>query len=222
MYTLHIANKNYSSWSLRPWVLMKELEIPFTEILHPFGEEDFNSFSPSATVPCLEDGELRLWDSLAIIEHLAETHEGVWPSDLAAKAWARSATSEMHSGFNGIRNTCSMTCGQRIDLSEINSDLQKDLDRLNTLWTEGLNNFSGPFLAGNKFTAVDGFFAPVAFRIQAYDLPVGDKAKQYVATLLALPSMQQWYEEALLEPWREQAHEDWISQAGKVVKDFRK
>lgn len=222
MYTLHIANKNYSSWSLRPWVLMKELDIPFTEILHAFGEEEFKNFSPSATVPCLEDGELVLWDSLAIVEHLAETHEKIWPSDLAARAWARSATSEMHSGFNGIRNTCSMTCGQRIQLPKISEDLEKDLHRLNTLWGEGLNKFSGPFLAGNKFTAVDSFFAPIAFRIQAYDLPVSDLAKQYVATLLKLPSMEQWYKEALQEPWREKAHEDWIHQAGKVTKDFRK
>ncbi|GAB1265911.1 glutathione S-transferase family protein [Aurantivibrio infirmus] len=221
MYTLHIANKNYSSWSLRPWVLMKALEIPFTEIVHPFGEQDFKIFSPTATVPCLHDGDIVLWDSLAITEYLAETYKQVWPIDKAARAWARSATSEMHSGFTGIRNTCSMTCGQRVSLPKINEALQKDLDRLNSLWSEGIKQFGGPFLAGKKFSAVDAFFAPVAFRIQAYGLPISAISKTYVETMLALSAMQEWYADALREPWREQAHEDWISQAGEVTKDYR-
>src|ERR1700748_212059 len=119
MYTLHIANKNYSSWSLRSWVLMRELGIAFNERLTVFdgaGNAAFRSFSPTGKVPCLTDGDITVWDSLAIAEYLAERHPGVWPSAPAARAWARSAAAEMHSGFGELRNRCSMTCGLRVKL----------------------------------------------------------------------------------------------------------
>ena len=111
---LYIANKNYSSWSLRPWLLMTELGIDFEEILTPFevsNHANFSRFSPNAKVPCLHDGGLVIWDSLAIIEYLAESHPQVWPKATAARAWARSASAEMHSGFSALRNQCSMSCG---------------------------------------------------------------------------------------------------------------
>jgi glutathione S-transferase len=174
MYTLYIANKNYSSWSLRPWVLMQENAIAFTETLIPFSEnsswETFCSFAPNGKVPCLHHNDLIIWDSLAIAEYLAENHSGIWPIDPTARAWARSAAAEMHSGFNTIRQICGMSCGLRIQLHQIVPELQKDLDRLNELWKEGLEKFGGPFLTGSEFTAVDAFFCPVAFRAQTYNL----------------------------------------------------
>jgi glutathione S-transferase len=225
MYTLYIANKNYSSWSLRPWVLLHESGIAFTERLVPFGAtsnwERFRRFSPTGKVPCLVDGTLTVWDSLAISEYLAERHAGVWPEDPAARAWARCAAAEMHSGFAALRNACSMSCGQRVRLHEASAALMLDLARLDELWTEGLNRHGGPFLAGPRFTAVDAFFAPVAFRVQTYGLELSEAAARYVRRLLDLPSMQRWYAEALQEPWREAAHEKEIRAVGTVIEDLR-
>eukprot|EP01038_Epipyxis_sp_PR26KG_P001742 gene1742-2467_t len=117
MPILYIANKNYSSWSLRPWVLLKQLGIPFTERLVPFGGDvPYTAFSPTGKVPCLVDGEVTVWESLAIVEYLAERHPDVWPTDPTARAWARSACAEMHAGFSTLRNLCSMNCGLRVRL----------------------------------------------------------------------------------------------------------
>jgi glutathione S-transferase len=224
---LFIANKNYSSWSLRPWVLMRVLEIPFEESLEPFGSsaaettQQFKQFSPSAQVPCLHDGELRVWDSLAITEYLAERYPAVWPADVAARAWARSATSQMHSGFSDLRAECSMTCGQRIVLRHVTAGLSRDLQRLDELWCEGLARFGGPFLAGACFTAVDAFYAPVAFRLQTYGLRLSLAADAYRDCLLALPAMGEWYAAALLEPWREAAHEAEIASRAQSLTDLR-
>jgi glutathione S-transferase len=225
MYTLHIANKNYSSWSLRPWVLMRALNIPFTEQLHPFPEKGiwktYRNFSPTGKVPCLQDGNTVVWDSLGIAEYLAEQHKEVWPADKQARTWARCASAEMHSGFQALRNNCSMSCAVRIQLHSVSPALQRDLGRIDELWNQGLTEFGGPFLAGDKFTAVDAFFAPVVFRVQTYNLTLSDKAKNYVQTMLALPAMNQWYDAALLETWREPAHEKDILAAGEVVSDYR-
>src|SRR5579863_5964445 len=167
-YQLYIANKNYSSWSLRPWVLMTQLGIAFDEHLLRFGDRaawnSYRSISAAGKVPCLLDGTITVWDSLAIVEHLAERQPGVWPVDAAARAWARSAAAEMHSGFSELRNCCSMSCGVRLRLKNHPAVLDLDIRRLDDLWRQGLNDFSGPFLAGREFTAVDAFFAPVAFR----------------------------------------------------------
>jgi glutathione S-transferase len=161
MYELYIANKNYSSWSLRAWVLMRELEIAFREHLVPFGQESswqsYRRISPSGKVPCLIDGDIVVWDSLAIAEYLAERHDAVWPAQAGARAWARSAAAEMHSGFSELRSRCSMSCGLRIRLDEFPAALERDVARLGTLWNEGLRRFGGPFLAGAAFTAVDAF-----------------------------------------------------------------
>ncbi len=225
MYTLHIANKNYSSWSLRPWLLMKALNIPFKEELHKFGEEDFKQFSPTGTVPCLYDETrnetLIIWDSLAIVDHLAETHKNIWPENEKARAWSRSACAEMHSGFTGIRNTCSMSCGVRVKLHEETPDLLKDIARLNALWNEGLSTFGGPYLAGAHFTAVDSLYAPIVFRVQTYGLTLKDAAKNYVELMLAHPAMKEWYKDGINEDFQEQAHEEWIYNAGVVEKDLR-
>ncbi|MCE8019620.1 glutathione S-transferase family protein [Halomonas sp. MCCC 1A11036] len=225
MYRLHIANKNYSSWSLRPWVLMRQLDIPFEERLTPFESDSnwstFRAFSPSGQVPCLEDGERTVWESLAIVEYLAERHQGIWPADEQARAWARCASSEMHAGFSPLRSLCPMNCGVRVKLHHMPDALAGNLARLDELWQQGLARFGGPFLAGESFTAVDAFFAPVAFRVQSFGLELGAPSMDYVARLLSLPAMQQWYEEALAEPWREAAHEAEVQQNGTIIEDRR-
>ncbi len=225
MYRLHIANKNYSSWSLRPWLVLSAFNIPFEEKIHPFPENGvwdlYRTFSPSGKVPCLQDGELVVWDSLAIIEYLAEQYPHIWPSDKTARAWARCAAAEMHSGFQTLRNNCGMSCGMRIQLHTISPALQKDITRIDELWNEGLVKFGGPFLAGEKFSAVDAFFAPVVFRAQTYQLPMCISASNYIDTILALPAMRAWYDAALLETWREPAHEQEVLDAGVSVADLR-
>lgn len=223
MYTLWIANKNYSSWSLRPWVLMRALGIAFEERLQPFGVpgDGFRRFSPSGKVPCLHEGAAVVWDSLAIVEYLAERHAGVWPADALARAWSRSAAAEMHSGFGALRSICSMNCGVRIRLHEVNAALRADLARLEEVWAEGIARHGGPWLGGAHFSAVDAFYAPVAFRVQTYDLPLAATARAYVDRLLALPAMRQWYDEALAETWRDIPHDEEIPLVGVLTEDLR-
>jgi len=225
MYDLHIANKNYSSWSLRPWVLMRELKIAFREHLVPFGDESswqsYRKISPTGKVPCLVDGDTVVWDSLAIAEYLAERHAVVWPVAAGARAWARSAAAEMHSGFGELRNRCSMSCGLRVRLREFPAALESDVARLGALWNDGLRRFGGPFLAGEAFTAVDAFFAPVAFRIQTYGLSLDPAAAAYAERLLGTRAMREWYAAALEETLRDPPHDEEISQAGQVLEDLR-
>jgi glutathione S-transferase len=224
MYELYIANKNYSSWSLRPWVLMREAGIEFTEHLIPFGDPgwgEFRKLSPSGKVPCLVDARIVVWDSLAIVEYLAERHRGVWPQEAAARAWARSAAAEMHSGFSELRNRCSMSCGVRMRLHETPQALRRDIARVDELWSEGLSRYGGPFLAGPSFTAADAFFAPVAFRVQTYGLDLGPQADAYAQRLLQAPAMKSWYGAALAEKFRDEPHEAEILQMAGLVEDLR-
>jgi glutathione S-transferase len=225
MYQLFIANKNYSSWSLRPWVLMRELGIEFTERFVTFESSGsyakFRDFSPTGKVPCLVDGDTTVWDSLAITEYLAEQHRTVWPEARPARAWARAAAAEMHSGFSVLRNNCTMNCGIRVRLFEMPPALSSDIARLSELWGEGLRRFGGPFLAGNRFTAVDAFFAPVAFRIQTYGLELSADANAYAARLLELPAMKSWYASALAETERDWPHEEEAKRLGTWLQDLR-
>ncbi len=225
MYRLYIGNKNYSSWSLRPWVLLRELKIPFEEHLLRFGDaaawDRFRAVSPSGKVPFLVDGPTTVWDSLAIVEYLAEHHEGVWPQDPAARAWARSAAAEMHSGFGALRSICSMSCGIRVNLSATPPALAGDVARLSALWQDGLERFGGAFLAGARFTAVDAFFAPVAFRWQTYGFALDRESEAYAQRLLALNSMQQWYRDALAESFRDAPHDAEVLAVGELTADFR-
>jgi glutathione S-transferase len=225
MYELFITNKNYSSWSLRAWVLMRQLELPFRERLVALPEgsywDTFHTFSPSGRVPCLHDGDTVVWDTLGIIEYLAERHEGVWPADPEARAWARCAAAEMHAGFGTLRERCTMSCGLRVRLRDLPPALARDLARLGELWNEGLARFGGPFLAGKGFSAVDAFFAPVAFRVQTYGLALDDTSAAYAQRLLALPAMRSWYADALAEPWREPGHEAEAEVAGTWLEDLR-
>jgi glutathione S-transferase len=221
MYDLYIGNKNYSSWSLRPWVLLKELGVPFRERAVIFGKDQFSDFSPTGKVPCLVDGKTTVWDSLAITEYVGERHAGVWPAEAEARAWARSAAAEMHSGYSTLRDICTMNCGIRVKLKQVPPALQRDLARLEELWADGLSRFGGPFLTGARFCAADAFYAPVAFRIQTYEPPVNVAARRYAAQLLAMPSMQDWYRAALAETSRDEPHEAEARTLGEWTADFR-
>ncbi|MBM4204764.1 MAG: glutathione S-transferase family protein [Gammaproteobacteria bacterium] len=225
MWTLYIANKNYSSWSLRPWVLLRELGIPFSERLVPFDyqkSDQFRSFSPTGKVPCLVDGEVVVWDSLAIAEYAAEKYPAVWPADRVQRAWARSVSAEMHSGFSTVRNHCGMNCGVRVSLHNQPPALLAEWARIDALWCEGIERFGGPFLAGDRFTAADAFFAPVAFRVLTYAPALSPVAVSYAERLRTLGAMRDWYAAALVEPWRDPPHDAEILEYGTVTEDLRK
>ena len=224
-YTLITANRNYSSWSLRPWVLMSTLGIPFEDRLEPFTKpsnyEEFLAFSPTGQVPVLLDGARSVWDSLGIALYLADRHPGVWPTDEAAKAWAQCAVTEMHGGFSALRNDCTMNVGVRVKPKPMSDALKRDVRRIAELWTQGLDAFGGLFLAGTKFTAVDAFFAPVAYRVRTYGLDVGAKGLAWVEHMLKLPAMQAWEKAALAESWREVGHEEELRACGDITADYR-
>jgi glutathione S-transferase len=221
MYELIIGNKNYSSWSMRPWVLMRALRIPFNERLLPFHLGGLKQHSPSGRVPCLVDGQAVVWDTLAITEYLAERHAGVWPQDAQARAWARSATAEMHSGFTALRNDCSMSVGVRIKLHQVGAGLQADLARLAELWADGLARHGGPFLGGAAFSAVDAFYAPVATRVQTYGLSLPPQAAGYVGRLLDVPAVGEWIAGGIAETFRDAPHEEEILASGVLLADMR-
>ena len=203
MYTLYIGNKNYSSWSLRPWVLMKTAGIPFREERIPLYQEGSHervlAKSPSGRVPCLHDGECVVWDSLAIAEYLAERHPGLWPADAAARAWARSVSAEMHSGFARLRDEFGMNV--RLRWKRLPSpEVAAEIARIVALWREGRERFGrgGAFLCG-AFGIVDAFWCPVAFRFQTYGVALDGAADGYLETLLALPAMQEWAADSVRE-----------------------
>lgn len=224
-YTLITANRNYSSWSLRPWILMTALGIPFEDRIAPFEAASnyaaFRSFSPTGQVPALVDGARTVWDSLGIALYLADRHDGIWPADEDARAFAHSAVAEMHSGFATLRAICTMNVGVRVEIDLPSPALNRDVARLQELWEEGLARFGGPFLGGQHFSALDAFYAPVAFRVRTYGLDVGPVAQGWVDHMLDQPAMRQWETEALAETWREDAHEAEIAAAGRIVADHR-
>lgn len=224
-YTLITANRNYSSWSLRPWVLMKALGIPFADRIEPFTKpsnfDEFRAFSPTGQVPVLLDGTQTIWDSLGITLYLAERHEGIWPADDAARAFATCAVTEMHGGFSALRNDCTMNVGVRVKPRPMRPALVRDVARVREIFEEGLERFGGPWLAGPAFTALDAFFAPVAFRIRTYGLDVG-KGQAWVDHMLSHPAMQQWEAEALDEAWREEGHEAELAECGEIIADYRR
>lgn len=224
-YTLITANRNYSSWSLRPWLLMKALGIAFEDRLEPFLKPDnygaFRRFSPTGRVPVLLHEGQTLYDSLGITLYLADRHQGVWPKDAAARGWAQCAVAEMHSGFSALRNDCTMNVGVRVKPRPMSPALRADVERVRELWEEGLMRFGGPYLAGKDFTAADAFFAPVAFRVRTYGLDVGPAGQAWVEHILAHPDMQAWEAAALLETWREVSHEEELHACGEVIADYR-
>ncbi|MFC3098194.1 glutathione S-transferase family protein [Alteraurantiacibacter palmitatis] len=223
-YTLITANRNYSSWSLRPWLLLRALGIPFTDRVEPFTKpsnyDEFRAFSPTGQVPVLLDGAATVWDSLGITLYIADRHEGVWPGDATARAFAQCAVAEMHGGFSALRGQCTMNVGVRVKMGPHDAPLTRDVARVREIFEQGLERFGGPFLAGAQFTAIDAFFAPVAYRIRTYALDVG-RGQAWVDDILAHPAMQQWEAEALAESWREESHEAELAAAGALIADYR-
>ena len=224
-YTLITANRNYSSWSLRPWLLMKALGIPFEDRLEQFAKpdnyEDFRKFSPTGQVPVLIDGARVIADSLGITLYLADRHDGVWPQDGGARIFAQGAVAEMHGGFGHLRNDCTMNVGVRVTPKQMSEGLRRNVERVREIFESGLERFGGPWLTGAHFSAADAFFAPVAYRIRTYGLDVGG-GQAWVDHVLAHPAMLQWEAEALAEEWREEAHEAELAAAGVITADYRK
>lgn len=224
MYVLITANRNYSSWSLRPWVLMRALEIPFEDRIEPFTKpvnyDAFRSFSPTGQVPALLHEGRTIHDSLGITLYLADRHAGVWPADRDARAWAQCAVAEMHSGFSALRGDCTMNVGVRVTPKPMSDALRGNVMRIRELFEEGLARFGGPYLAGDGFSAADAFFAPVAFRIRTYGLEVG-AGQAWVDHMLSHPAMAEWERQALLENWREESHEVELAAAGVITADYR-
>src|SRR5688500_18361430 len=223
-YTLITANRNYSSWSLRPWVLMKALGILFADRFEPFTKpdnyEDFRAFSPTGQVPVLLDSERRVWDSLGIALYLADRHPEIWPKDKDARAFAQAIVAEMHGGFGALRNDCTMNVGVRVALKPKSPALERNVTRLREIFEEGPARFGGPWLAGPAFTAADAFYAPVAFRVRTYGLDVG-RGAEWVERVIAHPAMQEWERQALAETWREASHEKELAAAGAITADYR-
>ncbi len=213
MLTLIIGNKNYSSWSMRPWVLMSQHGIAFEEVMLRFDdftpESKFKQAalrnSPVGKVPVLKDGDLVIWDTLAIAEYLAETHPNkpLWPRERAARARARSLTAEMHSGFGSLRQHCPMNIEARLPdvgakvLAE-QAGVRNDLARVDAAWCDALRHSSGPFLFG-EFGIADAFFAPVVARTRTYGLPLSAPAQAYADAVWAAPGVVQWVAQALAE-----------------------
>lgn len=223
--TLIIGNRNYSSWSLRPWLLLRALGVPFVERVEPLAgassRGSFRRFSPTGQVPVLVDGDRTVWDSLGITLYLAERHAGVWPDDEAARAFAQCGVAEMHAGFGALRGTCTMNVGARVRLREVSAALGADVARARQLFEEGLDRFDGPWLAGARFSAVDAFFAPVAFRVRTYGLDVG-RGQEWVERVLSHPAMLEWEAAALAETWRDDEHEAGLRAAGELTADLRR
>lgn len=223
-YTLITANRNYSSWSLRPWLLMRALGIPFTDRIEPFTKPsnwaEFRAFSPTGQVPVLLDGSRTVWDSLGITLYLADRHGGVWPEDEDARAFAQSAVCEMHGGFAALRNDCTMNVGVRVEPAAASAALSRDIARIREMFEDALSRFGGPWLAGARFTAIDAFYAPVAYRVRTYGLDVG-AGQAWVERILAHPAMRDWEAQALAESWREESHEAELAACGRVIADYR-
>ena len=213
MLKLYIGNKNYSSWSMRPWVLLKQAGIPFEEVMVRFDSFDTGSTfkntlkdqTPTGKVPVLVEGELAVWDTLAIAEYVAEQYpdKQLWPRDKAARARARSVCAEMHAGFTALRGACPMNI--EASLQDIGAlawrdkpAVRADVSRLVAMWSELLAAHKGPMLFGG-FSAADAYFAPVCMRLKTYALPVPPVISAYVERVRALPGVKAWIDDALVE-----------------------
>lgn len=201
---LIIANKTYSSWSLRPWLLLRHFGIPFEEVRLALDTDEFRqrigALSPSGRVPVLHDGRLVVWDSLAIVEYVNECylHGRGWPSDPATRARARSVVAEMHSGFSALRAELPMNLKRSPAPVATSPAAAADIARVQALWSAALAHSAGPFLFGD-FGIADAFYAPVATRFRSYAVPLSADCAAYCDALYALPAMQQWCAEAARE-----------------------
>lgn len=204
--TLVIGNKNYSSWSLRPWLVLRQAGIPFKEVriplYRPDTRDELRAWSPSGLVPLLRDGELKVWDSLAICEYLNERfpEHQLWPADAAARAVARSVSAEMHSGFTGLRGAMCVNIRARHPDQGRTPECLKDIARILALWEDCRAHFGagGDFLFG-RFGIADAMFAPVVLRFQTYEVELNGMARDYADAILALPALRAWVADALAE-----------------------
>jgi len=205
---LIIGNKNYSSWSFRPWIGLKVAGIPFDEEVISLYDEGSKAKilaqSPAGKVPILIDGDVRVWESLAILEYAAEKFSGFgfWPSDPAARAHARAISTEMHAGFVPLRSECGMNMWRPPAKRTLSADAQANLARVLEIWTQARATYGagGPFLFG-KFSAADAMYAPVVSRFETYAIDVSAPVKAYMQAMIALPAWQEWRRAALREPW---------------------
>ncbi len=206
MNHLIIGNKNYSSWSLRPWILLKEKGIPFKETKIPLylenSKEEMLKFAPSGKVPSFSNEDIQVWDSLAICETISDMYpeKNCWPTDIKAKALARSVSNEMHSGFFDIRNELPMNCRQSMIFEPINEELQLEIDRVLQIWRtcrEGLSQ-SGEFLFGT-FSIADAMFMPIVLRFNSYGIKMGETEQDYMNSMLDLSSLKDWVAEGIEE-----------------------
>jgi glutathione S-transferase len=217
--TLHltIGNKNYSSWSLRPWIALKVAGIAFEEtvipIHYPGSKEKFLARSPAGKVPILTDGAVTVWESLAILEYVAEKHPdaGLWPRDAAARAHARAISSEMHAGFQPLRRQCPMNMWRPVKKLALSAETAANVARIDAMWSDCRAHFGngGAFLFG-QFTAADAMYAPVVSRFHTYGAEVGAASAAYMRAVMALPAWHEWYAAALKEEWvLEEDEVDW-------------
>ena len=203
---LIIANKKYSSWSMRPWLALKVFEIDFKETLSQFDTPNnsahFIDFSPTKKVPVLKHAGFTVWDSLAIIEYLAELfpEKNLWPEDKKQRAYARAISCEMHSGFPALRDECPMNMAREISALALSPDGKRDLARIENIWTACLEQSGGPFLFG-RFTIADAMFAPIINRIEKYALSRSATVEQYTTAIKSLPAWREWEEAGKAEPW---------------------
>ena len=211
MTDLHLllGNKNYSSWSMRPWLALRYHGIPFAETVVPlYGDDDYKekilAWSPASKVPVLKDDDARVWESLAILEHLAERFPKaeLWPTEAALRAEARSVSAEMHAGFAALRKEQPMNLRRRVPGLTFSADCRADIARIDTIWSDCRRRYgaAGPFLFG-QFTIADVMYAPVATRFKTYDIDVSPAAADYMETILNLPAVREWYAAAAKEPW---------------------
>lgn len=207
-FTLFIGNKCFSSWSLRPWVAMRHFGIPFEEacvrLRTPDSAANLAKVSPSGQVPVLHDGGQVIWETLAILEYLAELfpEKGFWPADRALRAEARSVATEMHSGFRALRYAWPMNLRRPQALKALEGEAEADRKRVAAVWQECLARHGGPFLFG-EFTAADAMYAPMATRFDTYGGELEPAVGAYVKTVLDLPAMREWYQDAAAETWPE-------------------
>jgi glutathione S-transferase len=205
---LVIGNKNYSSWSMRPWIALRVAKIPFEETVIPLYEpgsaERIRKISPAGKVPILIDGEIPVWESLAILEYLGEKfpEAGLWPKNAAVRAHARAIASEMHAGFQALRRECIMNMWHPPKKRELSADASADVKRIDQIWSGCRGRFAaeGPFLFG-EFSAADAMYAPVVSRFHTYMADVSAASRAYMTAVMALPAWNDWFQAALKETW---------------------